>query len=435
MSRYGYRRSDNSLKAYVGAGVVMTLVILYFMVFGGSGKMAQVIYASSAFWFLTLVSLAIGIGVKLKHPRKFTWPEYVLYFEFCLCTMFGLYALMFSSSTDLIRTEIWNGKATSAYYQEAHTDQRRVQDYDSKGRPSGSHIEYYPHPAEYGVESTAGDYGANSSIYKTFKQRWANESSHLGSCASATGPFFVYTTRHDGSEGTIVPVAREHNYVNFVTASDSIKKLNGLMKGHEALLRPHPTTFGGPYGNTEIDRVVVAGAPVRPGWVAAVDHDLDRALVDLGPGKQCNIVIYIVGSTEQAFAHALEEHWRLGEKNDIVVVVGAPRFPEVDWAFVMAWTDVQEFKIELREKILHLGKGMEGEQRGIGHAPSFVKAVTSQVRLPAAQGGYERKPMSDYDYLISEISLPWWASLLIVVIGGGLQFGAAFLLIHNEFEA
>jgi hypothetical protein len=43
--------------------------------------------------------------------------------------------------------------------------------------------------------------------------------------------------------------------------------------------------------------------------------------------------------------------------------------------------------------------------------------------------------MSDYDYLISEISLPWWASLLIVILGGGLQFGCAKLMIHNDIEA
>ncbi|MGD9728107.1 MAG: hypothetical protein AB7L09_02505 [Nitrospira sp.] len=432
MSRYSYRGNNDNINYYVGSGVVMALLILYFGICGGAGKMAQVVYASSAFWFLTLISLAIGVGVKLKNPREFTWPEYVLYFEFCLCVMFGLYALMFSTSTDLVRTEVWNGRATSAYYQEQHTDRRTVTDYDSKGKPCGSHTEYYTHFAEYGVSSTAGDYGGSPSIYNAFKQRWHNEQSHLGSCASAAGPFSVYTVSHDGSPHTLVPVAREHNYVNFVTASDSIRKLNGLVHGYERFLQKHPRTHNGPYGCTELDRVVVAGAPVRSGWTMAVDQDLDMALVELGPGKQCNIVVYIVGSSDQAFAHALEEHWKLGEKNDIVVVIGAPNFPEVSWAYVMAWTDVQDFKIGLREKILNMGKDKTGDARGIGFAPDFVKVITDQVRLSSAHGGYQRKPMSDYDYLISEISLPWWASLIIVILGGALQFGAACFLIHND---
>jgi hypothetical protein len=434
MSRYRYRGSDQAFKVYAGAGVVMTIVILYFMLFGGAGKMGQVIYASSAFWFLTLVSLAVGVGVKLKHPRKFTWPEYVLYVEFCLCTMFGLYALMFTTSTELVRGEIWNGKATSAYYQEGHTDEREVADYDKDGNYEGSHTEYYYHPPEYGVSSTAGNYGGNSSIYGAFKDKWRNEKESSGLCGSAAESFSVYTVTHDGSEASLVPVSQGHRYVNFVTASDSIKKLNGLMSGHEDHLRDHPRCYGGPYGQTEIDRVVVAGAPVRDSWTKAVDHELDRALVDLGPGKQCNIVIYVVNSPDQSFAHALEEHWMLGEKNDIVVVIGAPNFPQVEWAFIMAWTDVEEFKVELRNKIVEMDGG-DGEQDGIGNAPLFVKTIVGQVGLTPEQGGYERKPMADYEYLISEISLPWWASLLIVVVGGGLQFGAACLLIHNEFEA
>ena len=118
------------------------------------------------------------------------------------------------------------------------------------------------------------------------------------------------------------------------------------------------------------------------------------------------------------------------------MIIGAPRWPQVDWAYVMAWTDVQEFKIELRERILNMGKNVENpEHRGIGNAPAFVDAICSQVNRPGPQGGYVRKPMSDYEYLISEISLPWWASLLIVLLGGGTQFGVAMLLIHNDIEA
>lgn len=413
----------------------MTLVLLYFMAFGGAGKMAQVVYASSAFWCLTLVSLAIGVGVKLKEPKRFTWPEYLLYSEFCICSVFGLYSLMFSTSTDLVRVETWNGKATQATYQEPHTDKRTVTDYDSKGRVSGSHTEYYPHSAEYNVETTAGGYSANASIYTAFKQRWGNETSSSGYCGSASEPFSVYHVTFDGQEPHRVPVSLDKRYVNFVTASGSIKKLQGLMVGYENYLQQHPRAHSGDYGTTELDRVVVAGAPVRASWITAVDLMLDRELSELGPFKQCNVLVYVVGSGDQKFAKALEEHWRLGEKNDIVVVIGAPQFPVVEWAYVIAWTDSEEFKVELRNQILEMGKGKEGEQQGIGNAGTFVDALCAQIRKPAPAGGYERKPMSDYDYLIAEVSLPWWASLLIVLLGGGLQFGAAMVLIHNDIEA
>jgi hypothetical protein len=172
---------------------------------------------------------------------------------------------------------------------------------------------------------------------------------------------------------------------------------------------------------------VVAGANVPDHWKQAVDGLLDRELAELGPSKQCNIVIYVAGTGDQGFAHALEESWRLGEKNDIVVVVGTTEFPAVSWTYVMAWTDNEQFKIELRNEVLDAGR--------IGDPARFVKIVTDQVRQPASLGGYQRKPMADYDYLISEISLPWWATLMIVIFGCIMQGGATVLFIHNEIEA
>lgn len=420
-----YNRRDASIY-YIVAGVVMALLILYFGLFGG-GKMTQVIFASSAFWFLALVSLAIGVVVKLKNKRRFTWPEYVLYAEWCLLVMCGLYALAFRTSTDLVRSEVWNGKAISSRYQEQHTDEKTESYTDSKGKTKTRRVRS-THFAEYDVNTTAGNYGGNHTIHKNFASTWGNESRSWGSCMDATGPFFVYTTTFPGDDTKIVPVAIEHDYVNFVTASDSIKKLHGLVtESNTTHLRDHPRTFDGPYGETEIDRVIVAGANVPDVWKQEVDRLLDRELADLGPSKQCNIVVYIAGTSDQGFVHVLEEAWKLGEKNDIIVVVGASHFPTVDWAYVMAWTNVEEFKIELRDKVLHVGPG-------INDPATFVRTITSQVRQPATAGGYQRKPMADYDYLIAEISLPWWASLMIVLLGGFMQCGAAALLINNEIE-
>lgn len=414
----------------------MALLILYFFVFNGGGKMTQVIFASHAFWGLTFFSLAIGVGVKLKFPRRFTWPEYALYAEFCLLVMCLLYGMAFRVSTDLVRTETWNGKAVTARYQERHTDKRTVTETDSKGR-TRTRTEYYTHSAEYDVETTAGNYVGSHEIYTNYVNRWGNQTSSLGSCMNAVGSFSVYTTHYPGGENKLIPVAIEHSYVNFVTASDSIKKLQGLIvESYAKDIHEHPQSYDGPYGRTEIDRVVVANAPVPETWKNVVDLLLDRELAELGPSKQCNIVVYVVGNSDQKFAHALEESWKMGEKNDIVVVVGAPHFPLVDWAYVMAWTDVEAFKIELRNKILDAGRNATNpNDRGIGMATDFVRRICDQVRQPATAGGYQRKPMADYDYLISEISLPWWASLMIVVLGATMQCSGAALLIHNDIEA
>ena len=41
-------------------------------------------------------------------------------------------------------------------------------------------------------------------------------------------------------------------------------------------------------------------------------------------------------------------------KNDVVVVMGTPSYPRIDWVQVLSWTDVELFKVQLRDELMDL---------------------------------------------------------------------------------
>jgi hypothetical protein len=75
----------------------------------------------------------------------------------------------------------------------------------------------------------------------------------------------------------------------------------------------------------------------------------------------------------------------------------------------MAWTDHKIFVEELKEHVLTMGP-LEGK------AEDFVYGIVGCIEGIKGEG-YERKPMSDYDYLVADIGLPWWADLGVAFVG------------------
>jgi hypothetical protein len=64
---------------------------------------------------------------------------------------------------------------------------------------------------------------------------------------------------------------------------------------------------------------------------------------------------------------------------------------------------------------------------------ALASAIVEEISKPASQGGFERTPMSDLEYLIADIELPMWAQILIVLLGGAASWGTSSFLIRNDF--
>jgi len=216
------------------------------------------------------------------------------------------------------------------------------------------------------------------------------------------------------------PVAETSRYVNYIKgAPDSLFNALSEKQAKERFAAKLPDYPLNVHDYHYLNRVIPVGVQVPD--LAEWNRALALRLRELGPAKQLNLVFVLTNETDPAYALALRAHWLGGKKNDVVVVLGTPKYPNIDWVNVISWTDQELFKVELRDALLSLKTA----------APVPVLDVVEQH----ARKGYVRKPMADFDYLAYEIEPPDWALALLALLGLGASLVATRYFANNEVRA
>lgn len=194
------------------------------------------------------------------------------------------------------------------------------------------------------------------------------------------------------------PVASERTFVNYIKAvpESLFHKNSSAKEQYKDKLPKYPQVYDYHYAN----RVIPVGVQVAD--IEDWNYRLALILRELGPKKQANIIIVLAGETDSQYAHALEEHWLGGKKNDVVVVLGVPEYPKISWVHVISWTDRELLKVKLRDALLDL-KTLEAEK--------VVTLIDSHVNEL-----FVRKPMKDFEYLWAEVTPPMWINVLAFMI-------------------
>jgi uncharacterized integral membrane protein len=148
------------------------------------------------------------------------------------------------------------------------------------------------------------------------------------------------------------------------------------------------------------------------------NRDIALALRELGPRKQANFVVTFVNNGNPGYAQALERAWIGGKKNDVILVLGTPKYPEISWVRVLSWTDRQDFKVRLRDDVLDL-KTVDREK-----IIQILAADTDKM--------FQRKRMADFEYLKWEIDPPLWVSILAFIISAAASIGLSVYFSRNE---
>lgn len=200
------------------------------------------------------------------------------------------------------------------------------------------------------------------------------------------------------------PVAVEHSFANYVKAAP-----NSLFhdKGTVTTVLPLPVYPNSVYDYHHVNRVLTVGVVVPD--LALWNQELSLSLRDIGPAKQANFIVVFAKTDRPDYAQALEQAWLGGKKNDVIVVLGTPDYPEISWVRVLSWTDKQDFKVVLRDRILDL-KTVEREK--------IITALHDET-----QKTFVRKPMKDFEYLKNEIDSPMWVSILAFLLSSGFSVG------------
>jgi hypothetical protein len=307
-------------------------------------------------------------------------------------------------------TEIWNGEVVS------------------KARVQGSYVESYQcHCYTYTTSSGSGKNRTTTShthcdtCYRDhYTVNWGCDTNigHFGIESLDETSSSVYNTPDPGRYTIIQkgdPVSKTHDYTNFIKAVPEtlFRPAQASLKAqYMGKIPAYPINI---YDIYHVDRVLAVDVPITN--LREWNDKLSNALKTLGPAKQANAVIVFTKYGPDYF-YALQDAWLNGKKNDIVVVIGASRFPgHADWVKIMALTQDQIFQVKLRDDIMDIG---------ILTPDAVIGALQKDV-----MSDFKRKHMADFKYLDAEIDPPAWVMVTCLILIFGAYFGFwIYLFMH-----
>ena len=410
---------DIPFMIFVGSLVLMLVGVAEFLWSGQGRETWLVVSGTLPFFILTAVLLFGGIGFWLKSD-KFSGPELALFVGITLPCSYITLAFAFLWFTDMGHTVIWNSRIQDVTWEEGWIDKADHKD-DSDTR----------HQPSYTIRTAADEMVSTTrSTWLTLVKRFGGqgkvksernlmadmEDSRRGANRGSTnrrgsdrdvsdrdGIPEIHTITWDGRESSSVPTSREHIETNYLQAADTSLKIAGVKQDYLPYLVDYPQVTSGQFGQIEFDRVIEQKVKVGGGFHELVDRKLDQALQTLGSKKQCNIVVYVVGTENVGFFQALREHWKEGKKNDICVCIGYTK-KKIRWCKIMTYTDRTLFVENLERDVRRL-ETLDGK------GDALVNSILTNINA-TGDAGYLRKPMADFEFLAPDITMPWLTQAL-----------------------
>lgn len=400
-------KNDVLFKVFL-ASIALIIAGFVHILWTGQGRETWLVVSGTMpFYIITALIVVGGIVWWYKH-ENFTGGELGLFVGIAVPCSYITLALVFLWFTELGHTVIWNSKVKEVVWTEAYIDEASDED------DSDTH-----YAASYDIETAAGE------SISTTKAVWSAYVAHFGgqrrvssrrnlmaddedwgAGSDGDGVPEIHTIMWDRRKETEVPTSNEHLEANYVQAADTSLKVQGVKERFLDYLVEYPRVTSGRYGPIYFDRVIELKTKVGGTFHRLVDARLDEALQTLGSQKQCNIVVYIVGTEDVGFFQAVREHWKEGKKNDICVCIGYTQ-EKIHWCKVMAYTDHAMFVENLERDVRHL-KTLNSK------GDALVDVILKHVTSPG-DAGYLRKPMADFEFLASDVKMAWYIQLLAFV--------------------
>lgn len=358
----------------------------------------------TTYYALLLFTLPIPWIAKLIWPHQIKWPELAA----TLVVNFLVVTLLFFTGTagQTSDREIWSGEIVS------------------KDRKHG----HYLRPYSCRCRQTCSGSGSNRSCYETCDTCYEDRYTVTWTARSNIGDFTIeHLDRSSSGVYKTVDPARYTEINKGDPCSRSVPFTNYVKAVPESLFHANPVILekfkdmipeypGKIYDIYKINRVVSVGVSLPD--MAAWNQDLSLVMRKLGPQRQANVIIVFVNTDDPKYAHALESRWIGGKKNDAILVVGTKKYPEIDWVHVMGWSKNQLFNVALRDEV----QAMEKIDR-----TSIMQAVEKHVGTT-----FQRRHMSEFEYLKDEIEPPFWAVVVIGILGVLLSLGASYYFYRHD---
>lgn len=178
------------------------------------------------------------------------------------------------------------------------------------------------------------------------------------------------------------PVALENYFVNYVKANpDSVLVRHNAVRV-DGLPVPEPPVSV--YDYYRVDRYLTV-AFTDPGYQGMV-WMLNELNANLGPLKQVNVVVVAAKTADERYSQAIEEKWLGGKKNDLVLILGVPEYPRIEWSHVMSWSRSEDMKVNIEEAVEEIGDLREKQK--------IIQVLDKEIREH-----WSRRQMKDFEYL------------------------------------
>lgn len=333
----------------------------------------------SSIWFMVVIcvlGIATPFVLKVLFPHRITAKEMVLSVILSIVVAgVVIFALMFGGK---FNTEIHNGYVTSKS-QERVSCEHSYQICSGSGN-SRTCTTYYEHSHDYDwvVYSTVG----------TIRIRRVDDQ------GVREPPRFSKVVIKE-------PVALESTYLDYLKGIDNTLLYTpnvSKVKEFERLLPNYPRV----YDYYRSKPVIFRGVNVTPQDRAAYNSAIRNMMKTLSYQKQVNVVVVIVDTKNPSFGEYLKNDWRNGRKNDQVIVVGAPEFPKVEWAYAFGWSKNQMVNKALQYDVSALD---------VLTPENLVEVARTNIKE-----NFVRRPMESFKSYLWETKLEWWKILVAALV-------------------
>jgi hypothetical protein len=174
------------------------------------------------------------------------------------------------------------------------------------------------------------------------------------------------------------------------------------------------------YDYYKINRVIPVGVSVQ--GLTAMNQHLSTRLETIGPTKQANIIVVVTKAASSNYKYALEQAWVGGKKNDVIVVIGSPTYPEIKWVDVIAFGKNKGnslMTVLLKRHVKELGTLTDG-----------IKVIDTIADTVVDK--FDREPMKNFEYLKSEIKPPLWVFITALILSILTSIGLSIYFHKNE---
>lgn len=168
------------------------------------------------------------------------------------------------------------------------------------------------------------------------------------------------------------------------------------------------------YDYYRANRIIQLGTSLN---TKPLDNAISEMLKTVGPNKQANVILVTTNNQDPSFHYSVRDKWINGKKNDIVVVLGMNN-NIIKWVESFSWNKNAEFPIKLQKGLIN---------KDIYNTTDIISVLNDNITKY-----YVRKPMKEFEYLSSNISLDLWQIMLVLVLSALSPIALHKAATHNK---